>query len=58
MPMHSHELLYFLVKHYDMSRANAMIMIEEEWDFVEEFLQHNGTVEALAGELIDIYMVA
>ena len=36
MPTFSHQLAAFLVKHYDMNLANALIIIEEEWDFIEE----------------------
>ncbi|MEA2111557.1 MAG: hypothetical protein U9P71_05865 [Campylobacterota bacterium] len=58
MPTHSKELFHFLVKHYDMNAANATIMIEEEWDYVEEHLELDGGIEIVAKELVDIYMVA
>lgn len=59
MPTFSLNLTDYLVKHCFISRSNATIMIEDEWDYVEErMLCNDGTVEHLAKELIAIYMAA
>ncbi len=55
----SSELISFLVRYYDVNITNASIMVEDEWDYVEDrvFL-NDGSIEHIAKELIDIYMVA
>lgn len=59
MTSFSMELVHYLMKHYDLHITNASIMVEDEWDFVEQnALLDEGTVEHVAKELMNIYMVA
>lgn len=47
-----------LQKHYAMNHTNAMIMIEEEWEYIEERFDAGCSVKTLAQELVEIYMAA
>ncbi|MBU1658567.1 hypothetical protein KKG72_05860 [bacterium] len=59
MQTFSISLTKHLVKRYNMNMSDAMDIIEDEWDFIEEvYASQESTVEALAQDLIDIYMVA
>ncbi|WP_345992047.1 hypothetical protein [Sulfurimonas sp. HSL-1716] len=48
-----------LVKYYFIAQENVCIIIDEEYDFIENcFTDANMNVEDVAKALIDIYMVA
>lgn len=47
-----------LVKQYFIAKDNARIIIEDEYDFIEECFNASMSVEEIAKELIAIYMVA
>jgi hypothetical protein len=48
----------YLVKHYFIAQENAAIIVDEEYEFIEECLHSQLSIEKIAQELIDIYMVA
>ncbi len=53
------KLTNYLVKRYNINIQQASLIIEDEWDYIEErYLSDNVSVEALAQELVDMYMVA
>lgn len=48
-----------LVKYHFIAQDNVRIIIEDEFDFIEECLQNTQmNIEDIAKALIDIYMVA
>ena len=47
-----------LVKRYFIAKENVSIIIDEEYEFIEECLHAQMSVEEVAQELINIYMVA
>ena len=47
-----------LVKHYFIANENAAIIVEDEYEFIEECFHIQMSVEEIAQELIDIFMVA
>ena len=48
-----------LVKYHFIAQDNVRIIIEDEFDFIEECLQNSQmSIEDIAKALIDIYMVA
>lgn len=48
-----------LVKYHFIVQDNVSIIIDEEFDFIEDCLQNTQmSIEEIAKELIDIYMVA
>jgi hypothetical protein len=47
-----------LIKRYFIVNENASIIIDEEYEFIEECLHAQMSVEEVAQELINIYMVA
>ncbi len=48
-----------LVKHFNINIQQASFIIEDEWDYIEvRYLSEAASVESIAQELIDIYMVA
>ncbi len=47
-----------LVKRYFIAKENVSIIIDEEYEFIEECLHAQMSVEEIAQELINIYMVA
>ncbi|WP_345979229.1 hypothetical protein [Sulfurimonas sp. HSL3-2] len=48
-----------LVKYHFIAQDNVRIIIEDEFDFIEECLQNTQmSIEDIAKALIDIYMVA
>ncbi|MDD2567859.1 MAG: hypothetical protein PHI89_00270 [Thiovulaceae bacterium] len=49
----------YIVKYYSINRFEVLRILEEEWEFLEEaYLAENDDVEALACELLELYMVA
>jgi len=49
----------YIVKYYNINRFEVLRILEEEWEFLEEaYLAENDDVEALACELLELYMVA
>jgi|JTFO01.1.fsa_nt_gb hypothetical protein len=49
----------YIVKYYNINRIEAEMMIEDEFDYIEEeFNRGNEDVKAIVKELISIYMVA
>lgn len=58
MPTFTIALRTYLFKHYAIDHTNAMIMIEEEWDYIERCMNEDNSVEYMAKELVDIYMAA
>lgn len=48
-----------IVKYYNINRFEVLRILDEEWEFLEEaYLAENHDVEALACELLELYMVA
>ncbi len=59
MQIFSITLTNHLTKRYNLSVADAMMIIDEEWDYIEEdYIVNQNSVENIARNLIDIYMVA
>lgn len=58
MPAFTTTLTAYLLKRYAMDQTNVSIMIEEEWDYIEERIHEGCTVHELSQELIEIYMAA
>ena len=59
MQVFSITLTNYLTKRYNVNLSDAMMIIDEEWDYIEEdYNVNNNTVESIAKNLIDIYMVA
>jgi len=49
----------YIVKYYNINRFEVLRILDEEWEFLEEaFLTEDVDIEALACELIELYMVA
>ncbi|MCD6260045.1 MAG: hypothetical protein J7J31_10640 [Helicobacteraceae bacterium] len=49
----------YIVKYYNINRIEADMMIEDEYDYIEEeFNRGNEDVKTIVKELISIYMVA
>ncbi|MGE4510771.1 MAG: hypothetical protein AB7D43_06695 [Sulfurimonadaceae bacterium] len=49
----------YIVKYYNINRFEVLRILDEEWEFLEEaFLAEEVAIEALACELIELYMVA
>jgi hypothetical protein len=49
----------YIVKYYNINRVEADMMIEDEYDYIEEeFNRGNEDVKTIVKELISIYMVA
>lgn len=52
-------LTNYLVKRYNLNSSDAVTIIDDEWDYIEkEYLSGENTIEEIAKNLIDIYMVA
>ena len=52
-------IIEYIVKYYNINRAEAILMVEDEWDYIEqEFVAGNDNTAAIVSELITIYMVA
>jgi hypothetical protein len=47
-----------LVKRYFIAKENVAIIVDEEYEFIEECFNAQMSVEEIAQELINIYMVA
>lgn len=48
----------YLMKHYSLKHDTVMLMIEDEYDYIEHIMyENNPQIKELAQELIDIYMV-
>ncbi len=59
MPTFTYKLEKYLIHHYALNHINATIMIEDEWEYIEEYLlQDDISLEYIAQELVDIYMAA
>lgn len=53
------KIVEYIVKYYNINRIEAEMMIEDEFDYIEEeFNRGNEDVRAIVKELISIYMVA
>lgn len=48
----------YLMKHYSLKHDTVMLMIEDEYDYIEDVM-YNDTphIKDLAQNLVDIYMV-
>ena len=51
-------LTNYLIKKYNVKISDAMMIIEDEWDYIEEEFFLESSVENIARDLVDIYMVA
>ncbi len=52
-------LVNYIVKYYNINVLEVHSIIEEEWDYIDEISEsENATLESVAKEIIDIYMVA
>ena len=59
MSTFSVQLTNYLVKKCNINIQEALFIIEDECDYIEEIeISGSHTVESLAQELVDIYMVA
>jgi len=59
MPASVIQLIHYLVKQFSMTQDNAMIIVNDEWEYIEEqMLGDTMSIAQLAKELVDIYMVA
>lgn len=47
-----------LIKYYFIANENAAIIIDEEYEFIEECFHLQMCIEEIAQELVDIFMVA
>ncbi len=49
----------YIMNRYFINRLNTRIMIEDEYEYIEEYMiKPEGTIEDIAKELIEIYMAA
>lgn len=52
-------LTQYIVKHYNINISDATNIVEDEWDYIEQiYLSEEISMESIAQDLIDIYMVA
>ena len=52
-------LTNYLSKKYNIKISDAMMIIEDEWDYIEEeHLILSNNIEDIAKNLVNIYMVA
>ncbi|MEA3521957.1 MAG: hypothetical protein U9R50_03205 [Campylobacterota bacterium] len=59
MPTFTSDLEKYIMNRYFINRINVNIMIEDEWEYIEEYMTNpEGTIEHIAQELIEIYMAA
>ncbi len=59
MPTYIHDLEKYINKRYAIDSANITIMIEDEWEYIQEYMFNpDGTIEHIAQELVEIYMAA
>jgi hypothetical protein len=54
----STKLTTHLFKKYNVKAIDAQLIIEDEWDYIEEEYYNSSTVESVAKDLIEMYMVA
>jgi hypothetical protein len=52
------KLINYLVKYHFIDNDNAVLMVEDEFSFIEESFYENLEIKTIAKALIDIYMVA
>jgi hypothetical protein len=59
MPTFTSDLEKYIFNRYAINSANITIMIEDEWDYIEEqMMDPEGSIEHIAKELIAMYMAA
>lgn len=58
MELYIQQLEKYLVKNYFIVKANASIIVEDEYEFIEECFNAQMSIANVAKELIEIYMVA
>ena len=59
MPTFSISLTAYLIKRYNINISEATTIIDDEWDYIEaEYICGQNTIEEIAKNLIEIYMVA
>jgi hypothetical protein len=59
MPTFTSDLEKYIMHRYAINSANITIMIEDEWDYIEEqMMDPDGSIEHIAKELIAMYMAA
>jgi pyoverdine/dityrosine biosynthesis protein Dit1 len=58
MELYLHQLEKYLIKNYFIVKDNVSILVEDEFEFIEECFNAQISVAIVAKELIDIYMVA
>lgn len=59
--MHDFSILLtnYLIKRYGINISDIQSIVEDEWDYIEqEYVNGNHSIEVIAKELVDIYMVA
>lgn len=53
------QLTNYLIKRYEINISDIQNIIEDEWDYIEqEYVEGNSSIEIIAKELVNIYMVA
>ncbi|MEA1920583.1 MAG: hypothetical protein U9N52_12130 [Campylobacterota bacterium] len=59
MPTFTSDLEKYIIRRYAINSYNISIMIEDEWDYIEEQMHNpDGSIEHIAKELVDMYMAA
>jgi len=58
MPAFTIALTAYLIKHYVMNHTDATVMIDGEWEYIEDRLNDGCSVEELSEELVEIYMTS
>ena len=58
MELYIQQLEKYLIKNYFIVQANASIIIEDEYEFIEECFNAQMSVANVAKALTEIYMVA
>ncbi|DAB29158.1 MAG TPA: hypothetical protein CFH84_10935 [Sulfurimonas sp. UBA12504] len=59
MVVFTEAIVNYIVKYYNVNRAEVIMMVEDEWDAIEDaFYAQNTNVKEMAKELLNLYMVA
>lgn len=55
MSAFANTLSSYLFHHYALEKSDSMLMIEEEWDYIEERLRHGHSIKRVSQELFEIF---
>lgn len=48
----------YLIKYYNITQEEAEVIVNDEWEYIEEFFNDSLTPKDVAKKLVNIYMVA